>query len=506
MPISDNRRIAKNTILLYVRSVLIILVSLYTTRVTLEVLGEENYGIYVIIGGTVMLFSMLGNSMITASQRFITYALGKRDEANLKVTFDTCVSLHIVVATILLPILECLGLWLLYNKLSIPEESIHAAFWVMQCSIISLLLNIVLIPFTALIIAHERMSAYAYISIIEVFLKLTGVLCLKFMFSDKLIAYAVILTSIAIILQFIYSVYSHRHFMESRNVKFGINGPLFKEMFAFSGWNLIGSGSALLRNQGIDILLNIYFGVTVNAAKGICSQVQSAVMQFVTNFQTAVNPQLIKAIATEDYSRNHVLVMQGGRFSFYLMSLFSIPIISNCATILGLWLNEIPGWTESFVQWTLIYCLWDCLSRFLINTILACGNIRNYQLVVGGTKLTALPIAWIILYYGGSPLTGIVVNIGIEVICLMERLWFNNKRTSLSAIGYLLGTVGQCWLVFVLALSISMIFKAYVSSNVFIMLPFSLTITVAVVWTIGLHGNERKAAVKLVASKLSFIR
>ncbi|MDE5881107.1 MAG: MATE family efflux transporter [Muribaculaceae bacterium] len=498
---ADNKRIAKNTIFLYIRSILIILVALYTTRITLEVLGEVNYGIYNIVGGVVVLFSVLGNTMVAASQRFITYSLGKNDRKWTKEVFDNCVSIHAVIVILLFPILELLGLWLLYSKLSIPVDRMHAAFWVLQCSILNLLANIILIPFTALIIAYERMSTYAYISIVEVVLKLGAVLLLQHFFKEKLIAYAVMLVLIAIVVQLIYSVYSYRSFEEAKKIKLRANKGLFKEMFAFSGWNLIGAGSGVLRNQGIDILLNIYFGVILNAAKGICAQVQNAITQFITNFQTAVNPQLTKSIAQENYLRNHMLVIQGGRFSFFLMSVFSIPIITNCSSILQLWLKEIPDWTVLFIQWTLIYCLWDCLSRFLINSIMATGNIRNYQLIVGGTKLLVLPIVWILFYCGWPPLTGIWINIIIEIVCLGERLWFNRKYTGLSPKEYLIKAVGPCWLCFLITFAAVMVIKCYCLSNIISLLPISLVLTVTIIWIIGLNGKERQTVKEMVKSR-----
>lgn len=498
----NNKRIAKNTAFLYIRSIFIILVALYTTRITLEVLGEVNYGIYNIIGGMVALFSILGSTMVTASQRFITYALGKNNPEETEKVFNSCVTIHVIIAIVLLPILEILGLWLLYHKLSIPIERLPAAFWVLQCSILNLLANIILIPFTALIIAYEKMSAYAYISVIEVLLKLGGVLLLQFVFPDKLIAYSVILVVIAISVQTIYSVYSYHHFEEARKIKLKVEKGLFKEIFSFSGWNLLGTGSGMMRNQAIDILLNIYFGVIINAAKGICAQVQNAVTQFVTNFQTAVNPQLTKSIATQDYERNHVLIIQGGRFSFFLMSLFSVPLIMSCGGILKLWLKEVPDWTEAFIQWTMIYCLWDSISRFLINTILAIGKLRNYELLVGGTKLLCFPLVWIWLALGGSPLVGIWVNIGIEIVCMGERLWFNRKYTGFSPKIYLSRVVLPCWLCFLIALGAVWIFKYYLNDNIYVVIPISIVITLMVISLLGLNSTERKMAIDLIKKKL----
>ena len=378
---ANNKRIAKNTIALYFRSILLMLISLYTSRVILQSLGVEDYGIYNVVGGMVAMFTMLSNTMASASQRFITFVLGEKDYEKLRKVFTTSVTLHVVIGVIMIVLLEVFGSWFLYNKLNIPQGRLDTAFLVMQFSISTLFVNIISVPYNAAIIAHERMSAFAYISILDGILKL----CIAFLIlitpTDRLLLYAGLIFAVSVLIRMIYTVYSHRHFSETQNVKLHIEHGLFREMFAFAGWNLFGNGSLILRNQGIDILLNMFFGVTVNAAKGVCNHVQAAIHQFVGNFQTAVNPQLTKSVAQKDIARTHFFIMQGSRLSFFLLCFFAIPIMITTPDILSLWLVEVPNYSVEFLRWALIYQLWDTLSRFLINSVLAYGKIRNYQLV-----------------------------------------------------------------------------------------------------------------------------
>ena len=285
---SDNNRIAKNTIFLYFRSILLILISLYTSRVILEALGVSDYGVYNVVGGMVAMFSMLSGAMSSASQRFITFALGKKDFEHLCKVFNTSISLHVVLGFIMIVILEVIGVWFLYNKLNIPSERLEIAFWVFQCSTAAFFIGIISVPFIATIVAHEKMSAFAYIGIIDGVLKLFIALLLLYAPIDRLLLYAFLLSLVTLLTFLIYFTYCRWTFAETRGIKWLIERQLFREMFNFAGWNLFGSGSLVLRNQGIDILLNLFYGVTVNAAKGVCNQIQAGVYQFVTNFQRKV--------------------------------------------------------------------------------------------------------------------------------------------------------------------------------------------------------------------------
>ena len=499
---ANNKRIAKNTVFLYFRSILLILISLYTSRVVLEALGVSDYGIYNVVGGMVAMFAMLSGSMSSASQRFITFALGKKDFEHLCKVFNTSISLHIVLGFIMIVLLEIIGVWFLYNKLNIPSERLDIAFWVLQCSIAAFFIGIISVPFNSAIVAHEKMSAFAYIGIIDGVLKLIIALLLLYSPIDRLILYAALLSMASLLTFLIYFIYCHRYFAESKKIRWLIDRKLFREMFNFAGWNLFGSGSLVLRNQGIDILLNLFFGVTVNAAKGICNQIQTGVYQFVTNFQTAVTPQITKSVAQNNYERTHTLIMQGGRFSFFLLTLFAVPIIIATPQLLSLWLVEVPQFTVEFVRWTMIYLLWDSLSRFLINTILAHGKIRNYEIVVGGTKLLALPLAYIWLKFGGSALVGIWVNIIIEMICICQRLSFNASYNGLSWKKYVVEVITRCWIVFSISLFLSYLLCVYVTSNSFIIIGLSLIVSSLIISMIGVSSSERAMVINKVGAFL----
>lgn len=499
----NNRRIAKNTLLLYVRSILLILISLYTSRVILQSLGVSDYGIYNVVGGVVTMFTMISTSMSTASQRFVTYALGEGDFEKLKKVFSTSITLHIIIGALLVLLIEFFGVWFLYTKLNIPAERLNVAFWVLQLSIATLFVNIISVPYNSLIIAHEKMSAFAYISILEAVLKLLTAFAVFWSPIDRLILYSILMFLTALLIRIIYTVYSQRKFEETRKVKLSIEHDLFKEMFSFAGWNLFGNGSLLLRNQGVDILLNLYFGVTVNAAKGICNQVQSAVYQFVSNFQTAVNPQLTMSVAQKDFDRTHSLISKGGRFSFYMLSMFAVPLIVAAPEVLSFWLVEVPEYTVIFIRWILIYLLLDTLSRFLITAVLAYGKIKIYQIIVGGTKLLTLPLVYVWLLLGGNPLTGILANIIIEIACLCQRLYFNSKYNGLSWHSYMFNTVLPCWSIFALAFVPSYLIRLYFSTNIFMLIISSLLITTIVIGLLGLKKGERQMVIAKAISMIN---
>lgn len=498
-----NKLILKNTILLYVRSIVMLCIGLYTSRITLAALGVEDFGIYNVVGGVVTMFLLMSSTMTAASQRFITYALGKNDLQQLKAVFNTCVTLHLVIALITIVILELVGLWLLYNQLDIPTNRLSAANIVMQFSILTTAIGIICVPYDALIVAHERMNAFAYIGIYDAFMKLVVAFLLLYANVDKLILFAFLIMCIALSKRIIYNIYTHRNFEESRNVCLKIDRPLFKEISSFAGWNLLGNGSLILRNHGVDILMNIYFGVTVNAAKGICNVVQGNISTFVANFQTAVNPQLTKSVAEENYARTIYLINQGGRLSFFLLSLFCVPLIVSLEEVLSLWLVEVPPLTIEFIEATFIYMLWDSLSRFLINTIMATGNIRNYQLMAGSIKMMAFPIAYVTFYLGGNPIFSVYINIVLELVCLIVRLYYNRKRVGLSVRHYLFAVIMRCWGVFILSMLFSLLLKQYMTANVFFLVPVTFIVTITFISLLGINGKERYLIKSKILSMVS---
>ena len=491
----NNKRIAVNTILLYVRMLFIMAISLYTYRIIFQELGVDDYGIYNIVGGFVAMFSMISGSMSSAISRFLTFELGKGDLGKLKRIFSSSVTIQLIFSLVVLTIGETLGVWYLNEKMVIPESRLVAANWCLQLSLATFVINLISMPYNAVIIAHEKMSAFAYISIFEALGKLGIAFLIIVNPLDKLVYYVLLTTVLAVIIRFIYGRYCKRHFEEA-SVRLSFDKEVLGPMFSFAGWNLFGSGSYVLRNQGVDLLLNAYFGVAVNAAKGICNQVQSAVYQFVTNFQTAVNPQLTIAIAQNDYERNHTLVIQGARFSFYLLSFFSIPFLVETNSILSLWLVEVPEYTVEFVQWTFIFLQLDCLSRFMINSVLAYGKIRNYQIAIGGTKLVVLPIVWVVLALGGSPVTGVIINVAIEIVCLILRLGFNRKYTGLSVRRFLTDALLHCWLVFAIIWGGMLAVQKYLNPHYLVVIIVSVFMTALCIWLIGLRQNERATLMK----------
>lgn len=428
----NNKRIAKNTLLLYFRMLLTMVVSLYTSRVVLEALGVEDYGIYNVVGGVVTMFSMLSGSLSSAISRFITFELGTGNLEKLKRVFSSSVTIQMGLCAIILILAETVGLWFLNNKMVIPESRMYAANWVYQLSLLTFVINLISIPYNAAIIAHERMSAFAYISIFEAVSKLVVAYCIVISPLDRLILYAFMLTTIAIIIRLIYGSYCKRKFEEC-TYHFIYDHDLLKQMFGFAGWNFIGSSSALLRDQGGNIVINLFCGPAVNAARGIAVQVNTAIHSFVTNFMTALNPQITKSYAAGEHKYLMTLLFQGARLSFYILLLLSLPVIINTHYILHLWLGQVPEHTVKFVQLVLIFGMCESISTPLITAMHATGKIRNYQIVVGGCQMMNLPISYIFLRLGAIPETVLIVAIAISQVCFATRLYMLKGLIGLKA-------------------------------------------------------------------------
>lgn len=426
-----SKRIAKNTILLYFRMLLIMAVTLYTSRIVLITLGVEDYGIYNVVGGVVTMFAVLSGSLSTAISRFITYELGKGNHNRLKIIFSSSIIIQVTLALIIGILAEIGGTWFMNNKMNIPFERLEAANWVLQCSIVTFMVNLISVPYNAAIIAHEKMKAFAYVSIFEASLKLLVVFVLYFAVTDKLKIYAISLMIISILIRFIYSTYCKNHFAECKfHMIYDKN--VLKEIGKFAGWNFIGSSSAIFRDQGGNIVLNLFCGPVVNAARGIAFQVHTAVYGFITNFMTALNPQIIKTYANADKNYLMFLLYQGSRFSFYLLLLLSLPILLNTNYILQIWLTEVPKHTVNFVQLVLIFALSESISQPLITAQSATGKIRNYQIVVGGLQMLNLPTSYLLLKNGCVPESVLIVSVIISQACLAARLYMLRKSIDLS--------------------------------------------------------------------------
>lgn len=428
---TNNRRIAKNTLLLYFRMLLTMLVTLYTSRVVLRELGVDDYGIYNVVGGVVAMFNVISGALSSAISRFITFELGRNNLDKLKKVFSSAITIQIFIAFVILILAESAGLWFINNKLVIPADRLYAAHWVFQFSIMTFAVNLISLPYNATIIAHEKMSAFAYISIIEVICKLGIALCLAFAPFDRLIFYALLLMLVALMIRMIYAYYCKRHFEECSKYTFIWDRSLLKEMFGFAGWNFIGTSSAVLRDQGGNILLNMFYGPEVNAARGLAMQVSHAIQGFVTNFMTALNPQITKSYASGQHDYMMTLIFQGARLSYYILLLLSLPIIFNTSYLLSIWLDTVPAHTVIFVQLVLVFAMSESLATPLVTAMLATGKIRDYQLLVGGLQLMNLPVSYLLLRLGYAPQIIFIVAIVISVTCEMARLYMLRKMIKL---------------------------------------------------------------------------
>ena len=410
-------------------------ISLYTSRIVLEQLGIDDYGVYNVVGGIVTMFSIVSASMTSAIGRFLTYELGTGNKEKLKDIFCNAVSIQLLLSLGVVILIETVGIWFLNNKMNIAPERMVAANWVLQFSTVTFIVNMISVPYNASIISHERMGAFAYISILEVVLKLAVAFLLFLSYFDSLIWYSFLIMMVSILIRMVYNLYCKRNFEECK-YNFRIEKGSLKEMIKFSGWNFIGSSSAILRDQGVNIVLNIFCGSAVNAARGIANQVNTAVYGFSSNFMLAMNPQIIKSYASGDREYMQSLIIQGARFSLYLLLFLSLPIILEAPNVLALWLVSVPAHTVGFTRLVLIVTMVESLSIPLMYANQATGKIRNYQLIVGGIQMLNLPFAYLGLKLGFIPEIVYVVSLVLAVIALFARLVILKRSISLPVAHY----------------------------------------------------------------------
>ena len=423
---SANKRIAKNTLVLYVRMLFTMGISLFTSRVILQTLGVEDYGISSVVGGVISMFTFINAAMVSSTQRYLNFELVRGDANQLRSVFSTSLQIHALIALAIIVLSETVGLWFLNEKLVIPEARMTAAMWVYQCSILSCAVSIMSTPYNAVIVAHEKMSAFAYISILDVSLKLLVVYLLVVLPFDKLIILAILNLLVQLFIRYIYTLYCHRHFPESY-FQFRFNKTLFKEMFGFAGWSFWGNLAAILYTQGLNIMLNIFFGPIVNAARGIAVQVQSAVQQFVGGFQTALNPQITKNYASNNLPQMHSLMFRSARFSFLLLFFLSLPVLMETNFILTLWLKTVPDDAVVFTQIMICISLIYTTANPCIIANQATGKVKIYQMVVGGILLLILPISYVVLKLGAPAYSVFIVHFCIESLAQFSRMYMLRK-------------------------------------------------------------------------------
>lgn len=505
---SNNKRIAKNTLALYFRTFFSLLVSLYTSRIILNELGVTDYGIYNVVGGFVGMFTILSSSLSGAISRFLTFELGKGNIDKLNKIFCTSVNIQIILSILIVIVSETFGLWFLTEKMNIDPSRMFAAKCVFHTSVIVLVLDLITIPYNAIIVAHEHMKAFAYLGITHTLLKLVIVLLLPFFFFDKLIIYSVLLLVTYVIIRILNGIYCKHHFSET-NWHIYIDKSLMKEMFTFSGWTFIGSSSAILRDQGSNILLNLYVGPVINAARGIAEQVNGAINSFASNFMTAVNPQITKSYAANDKAYMLELIYKSAKFSLYLLLFLSLPIIVETPYILKIWLKVVPEHTVWFVRLILLYALCDSASRPLITAILATGNIKNYQLIIGAFQFLCLPISYFFLERGFYPEITLIVSLILNLCCLVVRLILLRSMIGLRVRIYIKEVVIKVVLIGIVssALPIYLSFRLPNSFSSFIVvIVLTLVITLLSIYCIGCSSSDRytlkKALFKLYKNLL----
>lgn len=400
---SNNKRIAKNTLLLYVRMLFTMGVTLFTSRVVLNTLGVEDYGIYNVVGGFVSMFAVLSTSLSSAISRFITYELGSGNLNKLRIVFSTGINIQVGLSLLIILLCEIIGVWFLNAKMVIPSERIVAANWVLQFCMLSFCLGLISVPYNAAIIAHEKMGAFAYIGVLEVSLKLAIVYMLIVSPIDKLITYSILLFCVSLIIRLIYGIYCKKNFKEC-TYRFVLDKPILKEMANFAGWNFFGNTAYLLNTQGVNMLINVFFGVTVNAARGIATQIDGAVRQFIISFTTAVNPQITKSYASGDIDYMNSLICRSSKLSGYLLLYFAVPIILEAHQILKLWLGLIPDYATIFLQLTIANAFFDTIfASGIVTAIMATGNIKRYELVITTCGFGVFPLTWVLYQIGLPP-------------------------------------------------------------------------------------------------------
>ena len=417
----DSKRIARNTLLLYVRMLLLLFIGLFTSRVVLAALGETDYGVYNAVGGMVTVFTFLTASISSAISRFLAFELGKGGDAiRMRKLFSAGIAIQLVFALVLVILAETAGLWFLHHRMNIPDGRMGAAEIVLQCSLVALVIQLLAIPYNAAIIAREKMSAFAFISLLEAGLKLAVALMVKYCLNDRLVLYAFLMAAVALVVRMSYGYYCRRHFPESRG-KLIVDRSLLREIFSLSGWNFFGSSSYVLNTQGVTILVNIFFGVALNAARGVALQIENIAKQFVSNFLTAINPQITKSWASGNRDYCFSLVAKGVKFSLLVILAFFLPLYFEAECALDLWLAKVPAHSADFVRLALVGLLVDMVGNPLLTMILATGKVRNYYLLTGLTSYLCLPLAWLAFKLGAPVEWSYVSFILIYLIVLLER-------------------------------------------------------------------------------------
>ena len=494
MSVIDHNKIAKNTLMLYLRMGLMMLVNFYTARVIMSALGEIDFGIYNAVGGIVAMFSFISGTMSTACQRFFMFELGRDDREGVRNVFNLCLLIFILFACAVLLISEPLGLWFLHNKMQVAGRTV-AADWVFHCSVLSFVAGVLRLPYQGMVIAREKMNVFAYIGIFEAIAALIIALLLKHSGGDHLIRYAVLMLGVQVVITLLYICYCKLYYSECKR-RFYWDRAKFREVFSFAGWNMIGASAGILKIHGSNILLNMFFGPAVNAARGLAFKIYWAIMQLQENFMTASKPQIIKSYSTGETEGMKLLVFQTAKFSMFLMLFIAAPIILEMPFLLGLWLEEVPEYTVLFAIIMLVNALVDNIDFPVWIAIQAVGKIKNYQITLGSVQLLVLPVAYLMFKFGSfPPETVFYVAIAISAFCIILRLAFARALVGLRPADFLVKVILPVLIVTALTMLSGWLVRATMETGFVRLILVTLTcllIQSITIFLFGLTHSERK--------------
>jgi len=489
----DHGRVMRNTALLYFRMALMMCINLYTSRVVLQVLGVEDYGIFYVVWGIAYILNFINSSMTATTQRFLTFELGTGNKQRLHEIFITSVHIHFIISLFLILLSETGGVWFLTEKMVIPDERRTAAMWCFQLSIVTAVAEVMSCPYQSVIIAREKMSAFAYISILDAFLKLAIVGMLLLTGYDRLIVYAILYTCEKLLIRLVYNIYCKRHFEESRYQWF-YEKDLFRKMLSFAGWSTLGNLSYVLYTQGLNMLLNVFYGPIANAAQAAASQAQNAISQFSRNFQMAINPQITKTYAAEQLKEMHLLIFRGSRLTFCLLLMLCLPLAVEAPMVLDIWLKEVPEGTADFLRLLLVVLIAQQMASPLIAAVAATGNIKKYQIISGGLMIFVVPVAYVVLKMGGAPWTVFATYLLISILAYIATIRIVLPQIQMSVKDYALHVLKPCLFVLLLSLIVPAIMMQLTDTGIWLSL---LTIAITVIstgvlcYTIGLDKDIR---------------
>ena len=479
---------------------LILAVSLYTSRIILEVLGVEDYGTYNLIAGFVTFLVFISNSLVSAMQRYFNVSLGEKNFQRYKEVFSMSLNILFLFSLLIIIIGETIGFWFVKNHLNIPESRFSIAMWVYQISLITFIANTLRTPFHASIIAHEKMSFYAYISVAEAVLRLAMVFLLTITPMDRLLLYSVLYLSITIVVDLIYVFYCKYNFKECQYT-FKKDNKLFRELLCFSGWAFVGQSAIVIKGQGEAILINRFFSVVTNAAMGIAQQVTNAIEMFVNNFQVAFTPQIIQSYASKEIKEHHKLLLETSKLSYYLLLVLTLPIIFNIQGILSLWLYEVPEYTDKFVMFILISYLFNALGSPLTKSIFASGNIKQYQIALSVVFLLGLFITYVAFQLGCKPYSASKVAVLTQITLLFFRLYYCKKETGFNLWDFFKSVLLPIFKTTIIILIFSFLTSPYLKDNLFISVFTSFTATSMIIFCLGLNSEERTLLKKILKRK-----